>query len=86
MKLKIRILPLIKSHQKKYGLLPAKMVACVQDILYFLLDEVGLQVDETSKKVLTEIRSRNLSREEQFGLLLRAEQIWGEDLSEWMVF
>jgi len=82
MKLTIRVLPLLKSYIHSNGKVPEKMVSCIKDILYFLLNEEEIQMDDISAAAIQRIKSTSLSVNEKVNLLLNEEKIWGYNLAE----
>ena len=84
MKLTIRILPLLKSYIKEKGKTPTKMVACIHEIFHFLLGNVEVQIDEISKAAIEQIHLKRIAADEKITLLLKEENIWGEDLTQWI--
>jgi mannitol-1-phosphate/altronate dehydrogenase len=84
MKLTIRILPLLKSYMKEKGKTPTKMVACIHEIFHFLLGNVEVQIDEISKAAIEQIHIKRIAADEKITLLLKEENIWGEDLTQWI--
>jgi len=84
MKLTIRILPLLKSYIKEKGETPTKMVACIHEIFHFLLGNVEVQIDEISKAAIEQIHLKRIAADEKITLLLKEENIWGEDLTQWI--
>jgi len=84
MKLTIRVLPLLKSYIHSNGKAPEKMVSCIKDILYFLLNEEEIQMDDISAAAIQRIKSTSLSVNEKVNLLLNEEKIWGYNLAEWI--
>lgn len=86
MKLTIRVLPLLKSYTHTMGNPPSKMVECINEILYFLLNNEDTQMDDISKAAINKIKMSPPSVEEKVTLLLKEETIWGEDLTPWIKF
>lgn len=84
MKLTIRVLPLLKNYFNRNGVVPARMVACILEILSFLIDNADIQIDDTSKAIIHEIRLKTIPKVEQLNLLIKEERLWGEDLSKWI--
>ncbi len=78
MKLTIRVLPLLKSFLQTTGNSPTKMVACIREILHFLLNNEDTPMDDISKTAITKINLSSSSTEEKVKLLLKEESIWGE--------
>jgi len=79
MKLTIRVLPLLKSYRQTAGISPTKMVECIKEALYFLLNNEDTQMDDISKAAIKKINLSSSSIEEKVKLLLQQETIWGED-------
>ena len=79
MKLTIRVLPLLKSYRQTTGFSPTKMVECIKEALYFLLNNEDTQMDDISKATIKKINLSSSSTEEKVKLLLKEESIWGED-------
>lgn len=79
MKLTIRVLPLLKSYRQTIGFSPTKMVECIKEALYFLLNNEDTQMDDISKATIKKINLSSSSTEEKVKLLLKEESIWGED-------
>lgn len=86
MKLTIRVLPLLKSYINTTGIPPSKMVECIKEILYFLLNKTDITMDEISKAAINKINLSSFSTEEKVKLLLKEETIWGEDITQWIKF
>ena len=86
MKLTIRVLPLLKSYILTTGFYPTKMVECIKEALYFLLNNEDTQMDDISKAAINEINLSSSSTEEKVKLLLQQETIWGEDFTQWIKF
>ena len=84
MKLTIRVLPLLKNYFNRNGVVPARMVACILEILSFLIDNADIQINDTSKAIIHEIRLKTIPKVEQLNLLIKEERLWGEDLSKWI--
>ena len=79
MKLTIRVLPLLKSYRQATGISPTKMVECIKEALYFLLNNEDTPMDDISKAAINKINLSSSSTEEKVKLLLQQESIWGED-------
>ena len=79
MKLTIRVLPLLKSYRQATGISPTKMVECIKEALYFLLNNEDTPMDDISKAAINKINLSSSSTEEKVKLLLQHETIWGED-------
>jgi mannitol-1-phosphate/altronate dehydrogenase len=79
MKLTIRVLPLLKSYRQTTGDSPTKMVECIKEVLYFLLNNEDTQMDDISKGAISKINLSSFSTEEKVKLLQKEESIWGED-------
>ncbi|MDP4811670.1 MAG: tagaturonate reductase [Saprospiraceae bacterium] len=79
MKLTIRVLPLLKSYKQTTGDSPRKMVECIKEVLYFLLNNEDTQMDDISKAAISKINLSSSSTEEKVKLLQKEESIWGED-------
>ena len=60
------------------------MVSCIKDILYFLLNEEEIQMDDISAAAIQRIKSTSLSVNEKVNLLLNEEKIWGYNFAEWI--
>ena len=86
MKLTIRVLPLLKSYRQATGISPTKMVECIKEVLYFLLNNEDTQIDDISKAAINEINLSSSSIEEKVKLFLKEESIWGEDFTQWIKF
>ena len=79
MKLTIRVLPLLKSYRQTTGISPTKMLECIKEVLYFLLNNEDTQMDDISKAAINKINLSSSSTEEKVKFLLQQESIWGED-------
>lgn len=86
MKLKIRVLPLLKSYRQTTGISPTKMVECIKEILRFLLNNEDTPMDDISKATINKINLSSPLTEEKVKSLLQQETIWGEDFSQWITF
>jgi len=86
MKLTIRVLPLLKSYIQTTGISPAKMVECIKEVLYLLLNNKDTPMDDISKAAINKINLSSFSMEEKVKLLVKEEMIWGEDLTLWIEF
>ena len=86
MKLTIRVLPLLKSYRQATGISPTKMVECIKEALYFLLNNEDTPMDDISKAAINKINLSSSSTEEKVKLLLQQETIWGEDFTQWIKF
>ena len=86
MKLTIRVLPLLKSYRQATGISPTKMVECIKEALYFLLNNEDTPMDDISKAAINEINLSSSSTEEKVKFLLQQESIWGEDFTQWIKF
>ena len=86
MKLTIRVLPLLKSYILTTGISPTKMVECIKEALYFLLNNEDTPMDDISKAAINKINLSSSSTEEKVKLLLQQESIWGEDFTQWITF
>jgi tagaturonate reductase len=86
MKLKIRVLPLLKSYRQTTGISPTKMVECIKEILRFLLNNEDTPMDDISKATINKINLSSSLTEEKVKFLLQQESIWGEDFTQWITF
>ena len=86
MKLTIRVLPLLKSYWQTTGISPTKMVECIKEALYFLLNNEDTPMDDISKAAINKINLSSSSTEEKLKLFLKEETIWGEDFTQWIKF
>jgi hypothetical protein len=86
MKLTIRVLPLLKSYIQTTGISPEKMVECIKEVLYLLLNNEDTPMDEISKAAINKINISPFSKEEKVKLLLQEKTIWGEELTQWIKF
>lgn len=86
MKLTIRVLPLLKSYIQTTGISPEKMVECIKEVLYLLLNNEDTPMDEISKAAINKINISPFSKEEKVKLLLKEKTIWGEELTQWIKF
>ena len=86
MKLTIRVLLLLKSYWQTTGISPTKMVECIKEALYFLLNNEDTPMDDISKAAINKINLSSSSTEEKVKLLLQHETIWGEDFTQWIKF
>ena len=86
MKLTIRVLPLLKSYILTTGISPTKMVECIKEALYFLLNNEDTPMDDISKAAINKINLSSSSTEEKLKLFLKQETIWGEDFTQWIKF
>jgi len=86
MKLTIRVLPLLKSYIQTTGVSPTKMVACIKEVLHFLLSNENTSMDDLSKAAINKINLSSSSTEEKVKNLLKDKTIWGEDFTQWIKF
>jgi tagaturonate reductase len=86
MKLTIRVLPLLKSYIQTTGVSPTKMVACIKEVLHFLLSNENTSMDDISKDAINKINLSSSSTEEKVKNLLKDKTIWGEDFTQWIKF
>jgi tagaturonate reductase len=86
MKLTIRVLPLLKSYIQTTGVSPTKMVACIKEVLHFLLSNENTSMDDISKDAINKINLSSSSKEEKVKNLLKDKTIWGEELTQWIKF